>query len=800
MSLMIGPRREQGRKKNSAQLGPKSWRATLRVPLRYARKTIYKKKPKAINVMALSLCSSAWAPTSQLASWQTLSGLNGNRPAGGWPRRRSKTLRRPPSTEWWTPGWSWEPSWRVGSDPLLQRWWTWTRIWTIFRRQLEHSRIEVDEQERQPGPGSEQSAGANHTQGDWAAWPSTSGGASARASPGGPHCGIACSCPWVMAFGCLRYAHLARQNLAASPQHSSIADAPKANKSMLATGSILQCEHASPTVSFGPRKSWRPIEPWHQHDKGSPGCVSPTRGVHGPSWRCRRPCRARWPSCWTTRRRSPHTPGAAWHQHWPCSCWSAAEKRWPLWGTGRTRATSRMWAKWPSTTRQRSMRPRSRSSLWYGVQTPEVIATIHGGGRESQARGRCRCFTADAWPAYAQSSRRTSARTQRMTAPSDMRHSAEVGSCLRGKNTVQQFATSSEQLWRLRQYQLLPNLQLPGCLQPWVTRHRSPGRGQHQHLPKEPQMTTWQTWCGQLRRRPEELQLPRHPRRPSLWQRQRRLQRRCPKPQWRHPKWHRANVRPKLCQRRGMGSKPATASINILNAWGSDPALLKPPLVSGRQGRAASSSWQGSRCSRQWTSSPRQRCRFAASRMVLRAGGVTFPGAQLVTFAAAYSQERNEQWTDVWPAVKHTVWHGDNVLFHFIKGHHRGAYLGVLCRASLAGDTIEAANNIENRRETELHKAIKDQGMKKWLNKAFQDTAVGTQHPEPQGYAATERSSTHVLVEDGITLCQHKQADGKAKRLVNPCTSTDVFEALAWERPWCDQCLRRAPASWWPPP
>ena len=40
--------------------------------------------------------------------------------------------------------------------------------------------------------------------------------------------------------------------------------------------------------------------------------------------------------------------------------------------------------------------------------------------------------------------------------------------------------------------------------------------------------------------------------------------------------------------------------------------------------------------------------------------------------------------------------------------------------------------------------------MKKWLHKAFQDTAVGIQHPEPQGYAATERSSTHVLVEGDI--------------------------------------------------
>ena len=170
-----------------------------------------------------------------------------------------------------------------------------------------------------------------------------------------------------------------------------------------------------------------------------------------------------------------------------------------------------------------------------------------------------------------------------------------------------------------------------------------------------------------------------------------------------------------------------------------------------------------------------------------------------MTFAAACSQERSEQWTDVWPAMKHTMWHGDNVLIHCIKGRHRGAFLAVLCRALLAGESIEAANrHIEARRETELHKMIKDQGMKKWPHKAFQDTAVGAQHPVPQGYAATEKSSTHVLVESGTTLCQHKQADRKAKPLVNPSTTTDVFEALAWERPWCDQCL--PPASWWPRP
>ena len=40
---------------------------------------------------------------------------------------------------------------------------------------------------------------------------------------------------------------------------------------------------------------------------------------------------------------------------------------------------------------------------------------------------------------------------------------------------------------------------------------------------------------------------------------------------------------------------------------------------------------------------------------------------------------------------------------------------------------------------------------------------------------------------------------GRRSGLANPYTATDVYEALAWEHPWCDQCLRRAPASWWPP-
>ena len=59
-------------------------------------------------------------------------------------------------------------------------------------------------------------------------------------------------------------------------------------------------------------------------------------------------------------------------------------------------------------------------------------------------------------------------------------------------------------------------------------------------------------------------QLPRHPRRPSLWQSPRRLQRQCPRPRLRRQsKWHRASLRSKPCQRRGVGSKPEIVLTNF---------------------------------------------------------------------------------------------------------------------------------------------------------------------------------------------------------------------------------------------
>ena len=125
----------------------------------------------------------------------------------------------------------------------------------------------------------------------------------------------------------------------------------------------------------------------------------------------------------------------------------------------------------------------------------------------------------------------------------------------------------------------------------------------------------------------------------------------------------------KAVPKKGRGKQ---AGDRLDQLWVSDLALLKPP----RQGKGASFSWQGSRCGRQRTSSQRRRCKSAAFCMDLRAGGVTLPGAQLMTFAAAYSQERSEQWTDVWPAVKHTVWNGDNLPDSLHQGAPQRSLLG----------------------------------------------------------------------------------------------------------------------------
>ena len=73
------------------------------------------------------------------------------------------------------------------------------------------------------------------------------------------------------------------------------------------------------------------------------------------------------------------------------------------------------------------------------------------------------------------------------------------------------------------------------------------------------------------------------------------------------------------------------------------------------------------------------------------------------------------------------------------------------------------------------------------------------QYPAPIGFTATESSHLHLQLLDGTTLCRHAQGQARASnRLRNAYSTSDRREAVAWQRPICDECFRRASASFWP--
>ena len=147
-------------------------------------------------------------------------------------------------------------------------------------------------------------------------------------------------------------------------------------------------------------------------------------------------------------------------------------------------------------------------------------------------------------------------------------------------------------------------------------------------------------------------------------------------------------------------------------------------------------------------------------------GGVTLGGALLKTFAIADPVHRNADWAEIWPLVKATLFAGESVLTHCMAGRHRAGGATTLMRAGLAQESFDdAAKYIKSRRPV----------------------------------LDTNRSKVHLeLAQQGVTLCAHKQAGGKASRLVNPFSCTTEQEALGWSKEFCSLCLARAPASWQP--
>jgi hypothetical protein len=101
------------------------------------------------------------------------------------------------------------------------------------------------------------------------------------------------------------------------------------------------------------------------------------------------------------------------------------------------------------------------------------------------------------------------------------------------------------------------------------------------------------------------------------------------------------------------------------------------------------------------------------------------------------------------------------------------------------------------RRDVEITKLMRQGTTGQWVRDTLRACPLPAAWPAPASYAVTARSSVHVMAE-GAPLCSHRQKGGGADRLVDPTIVNDVYEALAWQRPFCATCLKRAPASWRP--
>ena len=180
-------------------------------------------------------------------------------------------------------------------------------------------------------------------------------------------------------------------------------------------------------------------------------------------------------------------------------------------------------------------------------------------------------------------------------------------------------------------------------------------------------------------------------------------------------------------------------------------------------------------------------------------GGVTLPGAVTRQLPIG-GKEREDAFKNVFQIVRQTLASGDNVLTHCMVGRHRGGTAGCLFRAILAEeDWDRTVAEVKKIRPTlDIPGAMKDGVLRKWVSDTLGKTKLHAPLPFPVAYAATDRSSIHLQTDQGITLCAHKQREEKAKRLVNPYTTTSLTEATDWGSAFCSQCLVRAPASWLP--
>ena len=181
-------------------------------------------------------------------------------------------------------------------------------------------------------------------------------------------------------------------------------------------------------------------------------------------------------------------------------------------------------------------------------------------------------------------------------------------------------------------------------------------------------------------------------------------------------------------------------------------------------------------------------------------GGVVLTDALLKHLCVAHAGSRTRDFEEVWPLLRNTMYAGESALIHCLSGRHRAGIGGCVFRALLAQESWDVAVAYVKscRRSLDIPGIIHEEGMQSWVDTAIRTSSLRNPFPEPCGYIATTRSKVHLELNNGQTLCSHKQSSERAVRLVKPMTTQDMREAMAWGRAFCDGCLVRAAASWHP--
>ena len=181
-------------------------------------------------------------------------------------------------------------------------------------------------------------------------------------------------------------------------------------------------------------------------------------------------------------------------------------------------------------------------------------------------------------------------------------------------------------------------------------------------------------------------------------------------------------------------------------------------------------------------------------------GGVVLTDALLKHLCVAHAGSRTRDFEEVWPLLRNTMYAGESALIHCLSGRHRAGIGGCVFRALLAQESWDVAVAYVKscRRSLDIPGIIHEEGMQSWVDTAIRTSSLRNPFPEPCGYIATTRSKVHLELNNGQTLCSHKQSAERAVRLVKPMTTQDLREAMAWGRAFCDGCLVRAAASWHP--